>query len=46
MIAENTTLVLSTDSDLLKFLKGVAPEVEVAPTPASGAGPLARAEGQ
>src|SRR5437016_12648437 len=26
MIAENTTLVLSTDSDLFKFLKGVAPK--------------------
>lgn len=25
MIAENTTLVLSTDSDLFKFLKGMAP---------------------
>jgi membrane protease subunit HflC len=25
MIAENTTLVLSTDSDLFKFLKGIAP---------------------
>jgi membrane protease subunit HflC len=26
MIAENTTLVLSTDSDLFKFLKGMAPD--------------------
>ena len=26
MIAENTTLVLSTDSDLFKFLKGMSPD--------------------
>jgi modulator of FtsH protease HflC len=26
IIAENTTLVLSTDSDLFKFLKGINPE--------------------
>ena len=25
IIAENTTLVLSTDSDLFKFLKGMSP---------------------
>ena len=31
MIAENTTLVLSTESDLFKFLKGMAPGVVVAP---------------
>jgi membrane protease subunit HflC len=31
MIAENTTLVLSTDSDLFKFLKGVAPKGGVVP---------------
>ncbi|UCH30616.1 MAG: protease modulator HflC [Myxococcales bacterium] len=32
IIGENTTLVLSTDSDLFKFLKGVAPAGEGAPT--------------
>ena len=32
MIAVNTTLVLSTDSDLFKFLKGVAPDGDVVPT--------------
>jgi membrane protease subunit HflC len=26
IIAENTTLVLSTDSDLFKFLKGMSPD--------------------
>jgi membrane protease subunit HflC len=26
IIAENTTLVLSTDSDLFKFLKGMDPD--------------------
>lgn len=31
MIAENTTLVLSTESDLFKFLKGMTPGVVVAP---------------
>jgi len=31
MIAENTTLVLSTDSDLFKFLKGVTPKGDVVP---------------
>lgn len=31
MITENTTLVLSTDSDLFKFLKGMSPAGEVAP---------------
>lgn len=31
MIAENTTLVLSTESDLFKFLKGMAPDGVVAP---------------
>ncbi len=29
IIAENTTLVLSTDSDLFKFLKGMSPDVNV-----------------
>jgi membrane protease subunit HflC len=29
MIAENTTLVLSTDSDLFKFLKGMDPDSTV-----------------
>jgi membrane protease subunit HflC len=33
IIAENTTLVLSTDSDLFKFLKGMAPNSD--PVPAS-----------
>jgi membrane protease subunit HflC len=31
LIAENTTLVLSTDSDLFKFLKGVVPKAHAAP---------------
>ena len=31
MIAENTTLVLSTDSDLFKFLKGVRPDGDIVP---------------
>jgi membrane protease subunit HflC len=31
LIAENTTLVLSTDSDLFKFLKGVVPKANAAP---------------
>ena len=31
IIAENTTLVLSTDSDLFKYLKGMAPDDKVAP---------------
>jgi membrane protease subunit HflC len=31
IIAENTTLVLSTDSDLFKFLKGMAPDGDVVP---------------
>jgi membrane protease subunit HflC len=31
MIAENTTLVLSTDSDLFKFLKGMAPDGDAVP---------------
>jgi membrane protease subunit HflC len=31
IIAENTTLVLSTDSDLFKFLKGMAPDADVIP---------------
>ena len=28
IIAENTTLVLSTDSDLFKFLKGMNPDAK------------------
>jgi membrane protease subunit HflC len=36
IIAENTTLVLSTDSDLFKFLKGMSPNGAVAPAPSSG----------
>ncbi len=35
-IAENTTLVLSTDSDLFKFLKGMTPDSEVVPAQRSG----------
>jgi membrane protease subunit HflC len=31
IIAENTTLVLSTDSDLFKFLKGITPKGNVVP---------------
>jgi modulator of FtsH protease HflC len=31
MIAENTTLVLSTDSDLFKFLKGMSPDGQSIP---------------
>jgi membrane protease subunit HflC len=38
IIAENTTLVMSTDSDLFKFLKGMTPGVDVDPArAASGA---------
>jgi membrane protease subunit HflC len=32
IIAENTTLVLSTNSDLFKFLKGMAQDVVPAPS--------------
>jgi membrane protease subunit HflC len=40
MIAENTTLVLSTDSDLFGFLKGMSPAANgAAPAPLPGAGP-------
>jgi modulator of FtsH protease HflC len=35
MIAENTTLVLSTSSDLFKFLKGMTPDGDVVPAPRS-----------
>ncbi len=35
IIAENTTLVLSTDSELFKFLKGMSPEGDVVPAPRS-----------
>ncbi|MFH1571864.1 MAG: protease modulator HflC [Gemmatimonadota bacterium] len=31
MIAENTTLVLSTDTDLFRFLRGMAPDGQLAP---------------
>ena len=31
IIAENTTLVLSTGSDLFKFLKGMVPDGDVGP---------------
>jgi membrane protease subunit HflC len=36
IIAENTTLVLSTHSDLFKFLKGMAPVGDVVPVQGSG----------
>ncbi len=36
IIAENTTLVLSTDSDLFKFLKGMNPDGDVVPSRRSG----------
>ena len=36
IIAENTTLVLSTDSDLFKFLKGMTPMGDVVPAQRSG----------
>ena len=36
IIAENTTLVLSTDSDLFKFLKGITPKGGVVPAQRSG----------
>jgi modulator of FtsH protease HflC len=35
IIAENTTPVLSTGSDLFKFLKGMTPDPDVVPTPRS-----------
>jgi membrane protease subunit HflC len=33
MISENTTLVLSTNSDLFKFLKGMTPDGDAVPAP-------------
>ena len=36
IITEDTTLVLSTDSDLFKFLKGMAPDGDVIPARRSG----------
>ena len=36
IIAENTTLVLSTNSDLFKFLKGMVPDGDSIPAPRSG----------
>jgi membrane protease subunit HflC len=36
IITENTTLVLSTGSDLFKFLKGMTPDGDVIPAPRSG----------
>lgn len=36
IIAKNTTLVLSTDSDLFKFLKGMSPDSEIVPSKHSG----------
>lgn len=31
-ISDNTTLVMSTDSDIFKFLKGMAPDIAASPT--------------
>jgi modulator of FtsH protease HflC len=39
IIAENTTLVLSTDSDLFKFLKGMSPDGTTDATPRAGVRP-------
>ena len=36
IIGENTTLVLSTDSELFKFLKGMAPDGDVIPVQLAG----------
>jgi membrane protease subunit HflC len=36
IISKNTTLVLSTDSDLFKFLKGITPKLDVVPAQRSG----------
>ena len=36
IIPENTTLVLSTDSDLFKFLKGLTPKGGIVPAQRSG----------
>src|SRR5580693_520409 len=35
IIAENTTIVLSTNSDLFKFMKGMSPDGDVVPAPRS-----------
>ena len=32
IVAENTTLVVSTDGDLFKFLKGISPKADVVPS--------------
>ncbi|MEQ9642747.1 MAG: protease modulator HflC [Alphaproteobacteria bacterium] len=42
IIADNTTLVLSTDSDLFKFLKGMSPTGDALPAPPLPGGPTAR----
>jgi len=39
IIAKNTTLVLSTDSDLFKFLKGMTPDGPIVPAQPAGANP-------
>jgi len=39
MLAENTTLVLSTDSDLFQLLKGMRPGREAGASPSSGQNP-------
>jgi membrane protease subunit HflC len=37
IIADNTTLVLSTDSDMFKFLKGMSPDDRPVPPPRTNA---------
>jgi membrane protease subunit HflC len=37
IIADNTTMILSTDSDLFKFLKGMVPNGDIVPAQPSGA---------
>ena len=36
IIADNTTMILSTDSDLFKFLKGMVPDGDIVPAHPSG----------
>jgi membrane protease subunit HflC len=43
IIAQNTTLVLSTGSDLFKYLKGMTPDGDVVPVQSAG-GEIVRAE--
>ena len=39
IIAENTTLIMSTDSDIFKFLKGMSPDAKPASAPAVASRP-------